>query len=124
MALSNKFGYLLLSTGNKSEIAVGYCTLYGDMSGGLCVISDLPKTMVYELARFINRHEELIPQEIIAKLPSAELRPNQCDQDTLPPYEVLDQIISRARDAVVTILCKGTKEGMNRFNNKRILISS
>ncbi len=94
MALSNKFGYLLLSTGNKSEIAVGYCTLYGDMSGGLCVISDLPKTMVYELARFINRHEELIPQEIIAKLPSAELRPNQCDQDTLPPYEVLDQIIN------------------------------
>ena len=94
MALSNKFGYLLLSTGNKSEIAVGYCTLYGDMSGGLCVISDLPKTMVYELARFINRHEDLIPQEIIAKLPSAELRPNQCDQDTLPPYEVLDQIIN------------------------------
>ena len=94
MALSNKFGYLLLSTGNKSEIAVGYCTLYGDMSGGLCVISDLPKTMVYELARFINRQEELIPQEIIAKLPSAELRPNQCDQDTLPPYEVLDQIIN------------------------------
>ncbi len=94
MALSNKFGYLLLSTGNKSEIAVGYCTLYGDMSGGLCVISDLPKTMVYELARFINRHEEIIPQEIIAKLPSAELRPNQCDQDTLPPYEILDQIIN------------------------------
>jgi len=94
MALSNKFCYLLLSTGNKSEIAVGYCTLYGDMSGGLCVISDLPKTMVYELARFINRQEEIIPQEIITKLPSAELRPNQCDQDTLPPYEILDQIIN------------------------------
>jgi NAD+ synthase (glutamine-hydrolysing) len=94
MALSNKFGYLLLSTGNKSEIAVGYCTLYGDMSGGLCVISDLPKTMVYELARFINRNGEIIPQQIIGKAPSAELRPNQCDQDTLPPYEILDQIIN------------------------------
>ena len=94
MALSNKFGYLLLSTGNKSEIAVGYCTLYGDMSGGLSVISDLPKTLVYELARFINRDEEIIPQQIIDKPPSAELRPNQCDQDTLPPYEILDQIIN------------------------------
>ena len=93
MAFSNKFGYLPLSTGNKSELAVGYCTLYGDMSGGLAVISDVPKTMVYELARRINREKEIIPQDIIDKVPSAELRPNQTDQDTLPPYEVLDAIL-------------------------------
>ncbi len=94
MALSNKFGYLLLSTGNKSEIAMGYCTLYGDMSGGLSVISDLPKTMVYELAHFINRDAEIIPRQILDKPPSAELRPNQRDQDTLPPYDILDAIIN------------------------------
>jgi NAD+ synthase (glutamine-hydrolysing) len=93
MALSNKFGCLLLSTGNKSEIAVGYCTLYGDMNGGLSVISDLPKTMVYKLADYINREKEIIPQSTIVKPPSAELRPNQKDQDTLPPYEVLDPIL-------------------------------
>ena len=93
MALSNKFGHLVLSTGNKSEMAVGYCTLYGDMSGGLSVISDVPKTMVYELAAFINRTSPLIPQEIITKAPSAELKENQIDQDTLPPYDVLDQIL-------------------------------
>ena len=93
MALSNKFGHLLLSTGNKSELAVGYCTLYGDMSGGLSVISDVPKTMVYELARFINRDGEIIPMETIEKPPSAELRPEQKDQDTLPPYDVLDKIL-------------------------------
>jgi len=93
MSLSNKFGYLVLSTGNKSELAVGYCTLYGDMSGGLGVISDVPKTMVYELARYINRNGEIIPQSIIDKAPSAELRPDQKDQDTLPPYDVLDEIL-------------------------------
>ncbi|MBC7235328.1 MAG: NAD+ synthase [Chloroflexi bacterium] len=93
MALSNKFGYLVLSTGNKSELSVGYCTLYGDMSGGLAVISDVPKTMVYELARYINRQGPLIPQNSIEKPPSAELRPNQTDQDTLPPYEILDPIL-------------------------------
>lgn len=93
MALSNKFGHLVLSTGNKSELSVGYCTLYGDMSGGLSVISDVPKTMVYELAAYINRQTPLIPQEIINKAPSAELKENQTDQDTLPPYEVLDQIL-------------------------------
>jgi NAD+ synthase/NAD+ synthase (glutamine-hydrolysing) len=93
MALSNKFGSLVLSTGNKSEVAVGYCTLYGDMAGGLAVISDVPKTMVYELARYANRKRELIPQEIFSKAPSAELRPNQRDQDTLPPYDVLDCIL-------------------------------
>jgi NAD+ synthase (glutamine-hydrolysing) len=95
MALSNKFGYLVLSTGNKSELAVGYCTLYGDMSGGLSVLADVPKTMVYQLADYINRQGpgEIIPREIIAKAPSAELRPDQKDQDTLPPYEILDQIM-------------------------------
>jgi NAD+ synthase (glutamine-hydrolysing) len=93
MALSNKFGHLVLSTGNKSEMAVGYCTLYGDMSGGLSVISDVPKTMVYELAAYINRTSPLIPQEIISKAPSAELKEDQIDQDTLPPYEILDQIL-------------------------------
>ena len=93
MALSNKFGHLVLSTGNKSELAVGYCTLYGDMSGGLSVIADVPKTMVYELAQYLNRDAIIIPQEIVNKPPSAELRENQTDQDTLPPYEVLDEIL-------------------------------
>jgi NAD+ synthetase len=93
MALSNKFGSLLLTTGNKSELAVGYCTLYGDMCGGLAVISDVPKTKIYKLARWINRDKEVIPLSSITKPPSAELRPNQCDQDSLPPYEVLDAIL-------------------------------
>jgi NAD+ synthase/NAD+ synthase (glutamine-hydrolysing) len=93
MALSNKFGSLVLSTGNKSELAVGYCTLYGDMAGGLAVISDVPKTMVYDLAKFVNRSGVRIPSEIIGKVPSAELRPNQTDQDTLLPYEDLDRIV-------------------------------
>jgi NAD+ synthase (glutamine-hydrolysing) len=93
MAFSNKFGYLVLSTGNKSEIAVGYCTLYGDMSGGLAVISDVPKTMCYSLARRINRDGEIIPQRVLTRPPSAELRPGQTDQDTLPPYEILDGIL-------------------------------
>jgi NAD+ synthase (glutamine-hydrolysing) len=93
MALSNKFGHLVLSTGNKSELAVGYCTLYGDMSGGLGVIADVPKTMVYELAQYMNRDSTLIPQDIFNKPPSAELREDQTDQDTLPPYEALDQIL-------------------------------
>jgi len=95
MSLSNKFGHLLLTTGNKSELAVGYCTLYGDMCGGLSVISDVPKTMVYRLAEFLN-HEalhDLIPRRTIEKPPSAELRPDQTDQETLPPYEVLDEIL-------------------------------
>jgi NAD+ synthetase len=93
MALSNKLGRLLLTTGNKSEMAVGYCTLYGDMSGGLAVISDVPKQLVYELARYINREKEIIPQNSITKPPTAELKPEQCDQDDLPPYETLDQIL-------------------------------
>ncbi len=93
MALSNKFNALVLSTGNKSELAVGYCTLYGDMAGGLAVISDVPKTMVYALARLINRSGEVIPAATLTKPPSAELRPNQTDQDSLPPYDVLDRIL-------------------------------
>jgi NAD+ synthetase len=93
MALSNKFGSLVLSTGNKSELSVGYCTLYGDMAGGLDVISDVPKTMVYDLANLVNRTKEIIPRETLTKPPSAELRPNQTDQDTLPPYEDLDRIL-------------------------------
>jgi len=93
MALSNKFGSLVLSTGNKSELAAGYCTLYGDMAGGLSVIADVPKTMVYDLARYVNRARERIPAACLEKAPSAELRPNQTDQDTLPPYEVLDIIL-------------------------------
>ncbi len=93
MAMSNKFGSLLLTTGNKSELAVGYCTLYGDMCGGLAVISDVPKTMVYRIAKWINREREIIPTDSITKPPSAELRPNQKDQDSLPPYDVLDAIL-------------------------------
>jgi NAD+ synthetase len=93
MAISNKEKSLVLSTGNKSELAMGYCTLYGDMSGGLAAISDLPKTLIYELARYINREREIIPGDSITKPPSAELRPNQKDQDTLPPYEMLDRIL-------------------------------
>ncbi|MFO8043225.1 MAG: NAD(+) synthase, partial [Alkalispirochaeta sp.] len=95
MAWSNKFGSLTLTTGNKSELAVGYCTLYGDMSGGLGVIGDLLKTEVYALARHFNRDEEVIPEEIITKPPSAELRPDQKDEDSLPSYDILDGILHR-----------------------------
>jgi NAD+ synthetase len=93
MAMSNKFGSLLLTTGNKSEMAVGYCTLYGDMNGGLAVISDVPKTMVYRISKWVDREREIIPTSSITKAPSAELRPNQTDQDSLPPYDVLDAIL-------------------------------
>src|SRR5438477_8866836 len=123
MALSNRFGHLVLSTGNKSELAVGYCTLYGDMAGGLAVISDVPKTMIYELARWINRDREIIPTSTIAKAPSAELRPNQKDQDTLPPYEILDQILHlyveenlSARD----IIARGFDEKTVRWVQRRV----
>jgi NAD+ synthase (glutamine-hydrolysing) len=94
MALSNQSGSLLLTTGNKSELAVGYCTLYGDMCGGLAVISDVPKMLVYRLARYINREREIIPESTLTKPPSAELRPDQKDSDSLPPYDVLDPIIA------------------------------
>ncbi|MCC5640051.1 NAD+ synthase [Nostoc sp. CHAB 5844] len=95
MAIANKFGYLLLSTGNKSEMAVGYCTLYGDMNGGLALIADVPKTCVYKICHWLNRNGEMIPQNILTKAPSAELKPGQVDQDSLPPYEVLDDILQR-----------------------------
>ena len=123
MALSNKFGHLLLTTGNKSELAVGYCTLYGDMAGGLAVISDVPKTMIYDLARWINRDCEIIPKTTIEKPPSAELKPNQKDQDTLPPYETLDQILQlyveenlSARD----IIGRGFDEKTVRWVQRRV----
>jgi NAD+ synthase/NAD+ synthase (glutamine-hydrolysing) len=95
MALSNKFGSLLLTTGNKSEMSVGYCTLYGDMNGGLAVIADLPKMMVYRVSHWRNRRKADIPESILTKAPSAELRPDQKDQDSLPPYELLDEILER-----------------------------
>jgi NAD+ synthetase len=111
MALSNKFGALVLTTGNKSELSVGYCTLYGDMCGALAVIADVFKTDIYRLARWINRGRAVIPEESITKPPSAELRPNQKDQDSLPPYEVLDQILDAyvvrdlSRDEIVKLGC-------------------
>jgi len=95
MAISNKFRYLLLSTGNKSEMAVGYCTLYGDMNGGLAVIADVPKTRVYSICSWLNRNKEVIPQNVLIKPPSAELKPGQLDQDSLPDYEILDDILHR-----------------------------
>lgn len=113
MAFSNKFGHLLLSTGNKSELAVGYCTLYGDMSGGLSVISDVPKTLVYELANYINRESEIIPKNILTKPPSAELSPNQKDSDTLPDYTLLDKILFGLLDgnkSVETLINEGFDE--------------
>jgi len=93
MALSNKFGAIVLSTGNKSELGVGYCTLYGDMVGGLAVISDVPKTLVYRLSEYVNSRRPVIPRASIEKPPSAELRPDQKDSDSLPPYEVLDVVL-------------------------------
>jgi NAD+ synthetase len=127
MALSNKFGHLVLSTGNKSELAVGYCTLYGDMAGGLAVISDVPKTIIYELARWINsdyaRGRDVIPSSTLEKPPSAELKPNQKDQDTLPPYETLDEILQlyveenlSARD----IISRGFDEKTVRWVQRRV----
>ena len=129
MALSNKFGHLVLSTGNKSELAVGYCTIYGDMAGGLAVISDVPKTMIYELARFINSEAsragkgEIIPASTIEKPPSAELRPNQKDQDTLPPYDVLDAILRLYVEdnlGVAEIAAQGFDEKTVRWVQRRV----
>ena len=95
MALSNKFGWMVLTTGNKSEISMGYCTLYGDMAGGFAVIKDVPKILVYKLARWLNREQEIIPQNVLTKEPSAELRPGQRDTDSLPPYDLLDPVLLR-----------------------------
>jgi len=133
MSLSNKFGHIVLSTGNKSELAVGYCTIYGDMAGGLAVISDVPKTMVYELARWMNsdksragRDREIIPRSTIEKPPSAELKPGQKDQDTLPPYDILDEILRlyveenlSARD----IIAHGFDERTVRWVQRRVDIN-
>lgn len=115
MALSNKYGSLLLTTGNKSELAVGYCTLYGDMSGGLAVISDVPKTMIYRLAHWLNRRRMVIPESVLTKAPSAELRPNQTDQDSLPPYDLLDEILVRhieQHQSASEIVADGFEEGV------------
>src|SRR5216117_3742722 len=123
MALSNKFGHLVLSTGNKSELAVGYCTIYGDMAGGLAVISDVPKTMIYELARFINQKREIIPVSTMEKPPSAELRPNQKDQDTLPPYDVLDAILRLYVEenlSAAEIVAQGFDEATVRWVQRRV----
>ena len=123
MAMSNKFGSLLLTTGNKSELAVGYCTLYGDMCGGLAVISDVPKTLVYSLSRWINRHGEIIPEDTIQKPPSAELKPNQRDQDTLPPYEILDPILQlyvEEERSVAEIVQHGFDEATVRWVQRRV----
>ena len=120
MAMSNKFGSLLLTTGNKSELAVGYCTLYGDMCGGLAVISDVPKTMVYRLSQWINRDQEIIPAASITKPPSAELRPDQTDQDSLPPYDTLDAILDayvvQMRSAVEIV-----KSGFDEATVRRVV---
>jgi NAD+ synthase (glutamine-hydrolysing) len=113
MALSNKFGSIVLTTGNKSEMAVGYCTLYGDMAGGFAVIKDIRKMLVYALARYRNTIEPVIPERIIVRAPSAELRPNQTDRDSLPPYEVLDAIIERYMElgeTVTEIIAAGFSE--------------
>ena len=123
MSLSNKFGHLLLTTGNKSELAVGYCTIYGDMCGGLAAISDLPKTRVYELSRWINREREIIPWNTIDKPPSAELRPDQKDQDTLPPYETLDAILELYVEqhlSAAEIVERGHDETVVRWIQRRV----
>jgi NAD+ synthase (glutamine-hydrolysing) len=126
MALSNKFGSLLLTTGNKSEMSVGYCTLYGDMSGGLAVISDVPKQLVYELSRYVNRNGEVIPARSISKAPTAELKPDQYDQDDLPPYEILDQILELHLEkgcSLAAILARGFDEKVVRDILRRIRIN-
>ena len=123
MALSNKFGHLLLTTGNKSELAVGYCTIYGDMAGGLAVISDVPKTLVYQLARWMNREREIIPRSTIEKPPSAELKPGQVDQDSLPPYDVLDQILQlyvEENQCGQDIIARGFDEKTVRWVQRRV----
>jgi NAD+ synthetase len=123
MALSNKFGHLLLTTGNKSELAVGYCTIYGDMAGGLAIISDVPKTLVYQLARWINSEREIIPRSTIEKPPSAELKPGQLDQDSLPPYDVLDQILQlyvEENESGREIIARGFDEATVRWVQRRV----
>ena len=103
MAMSNKFGHLVVATGNKSELACGYCTLYGDLSGGFAIIADVPKTTVYRIADYINRNGEIIPRGIVTRIPSAELRPNQTDQDSLPEYDTLDGILKAYVEELKTL---------------------
>jgi NAD+ synthase (glutamine-hydrolysing) len=126
MALSNKFNALLLTTGNKSEMATGYCTLYGDMSGGLAVISDVPKTMCYRLARHINGDREIIPDRILTRPPSAELKPDQMDQDILPPYDTLDDILEAAVEKNLPfddIVALGHEPDVVRDTLRRMVVS-
>ncbi len=126
MALSNKFNHLLLATGNKSEMAVGYCTLYGDMSGGLAVISDVPKQLVYLLAGYINRDEVIVPLRTITKAPTAELKPDQCDQDDLPPYGILDRILElhlEGGEGVEEIVNRGFEELIVRDILRRVRLN-
>ncbi len=126
MALSNKFGHLLLTTGNKSEMAVGYCTLYGDMSGGLAVISDVPKQLVYQLAGHVNREREIIPARTITRAPTAELKPDQRDQDDLPSYDILDQVLEMHLEqglALPDIVARDFDEVMVRDILRRIRIN-
>ncbi len=126
MSLSNKFGHLLLTTGNKSEMAVGYCTLYGDMSGGLAVISDVPKQLVYQLAAYVNRSREIIPARIIDKAPTAELKHDQTDQDDLPPYDILDQVLElHLEDGLgkSEIIARGFDDQMVRDILRRVRIN-
>lgn len=123
MAVSNKLGHMVLNTGNKSELAVGYCTLYGDMNGGLSVLGDVPKTLVYSLATVINRRHGWIPRRILEKAPSAELRPGQKDQDSLPPYEVLDPILKayvEERKSVAEICAEGWPKDLVRSVVRRV----
>jgi NAD+ synthetase len=123
MKVANRTGGVVLATGNKSEMAVGYCTLYGDMCGGLAVISDVPKTLVYRLARWINRREEIIPTSTIDKRPSAELRPDQFDDQALPPYDTLDAIVElyvdkmESAESIVRILDARGEKGQ-RYNER------
>mgnify|MGYP000859465075 CR=1 FL=1 len=123
MAISNKFSRLLLSTGNKSEMAVGYCTLYGDMNGGLALLGDIPKTLVYQLAYKLNTLHDWIPERTLLRAPSAELRPNQKDQDSLPPYDVLDNILAayiEERLPAEEIVARGWEEELVRWVINRV----
>ena len=113
MALSNKFGAIVLSTGNKSELGVGYCTLYGDMVGGLAVISDVPKTLVYRLSEYVNSQRPVIPQSTLEKPPSAELRPDQKDSDSLPPYDVLDPLVEAYVERYMPMQAIADQQGLD-----------
>jgi NAD+ synthetase len=121
MALSNKFGAIVLSTGNKSELGVGYCTLYGDMVGGLAVISDVPKTLVYGLAEYVNSRHPVIPRASIEKPPSAELRPDQKDSDSLPPYEVLDAVLEDYVEDSHAAECIAADRGIDIETVRRVI---